>query len=96
MHTRVLALFRVAVDDRDGELRKVVPARQELLVVGDAEEEGEVVADVAALRVDEDVPAAMLARSQAHTLARNAAAQRYVATTRALERCAASAGWWTP
>jgi hypothetical protein len=34
----------------------VRPPRQELVVVGDAEEEGEVVGDVAALGVDEQVP----------------------------------------
>jgi hypothetical protein len=34
----------------------VGPAGQELVVVGDAEEEREVVGDVAALRVDKDVP----------------------------------------
>ena len=32
------------------------PTREQLVVVGDAEEEREVVGDVAALRVDEDVP----------------------------------------
>ena len=58
---RVLGLFRVLVDDGDGELRKVRPAGQQLVVVGDAEEERQVVADVAAVRVDEDVPGVLVA-----------------------------------
>ena len=38
-------------------LRKVAPPGQQLVVVSDAEEEGEVVGHVAAVRVDEEVPA---------------------------------------
>jgi hypothetical protein len=38
----------------------VGPTREELVVVGDAQEEREVVGDVAALRVDEDVPVVLV------------------------------------
>ena len=45
------------VDHGYRELRKVAPTRQQLVIVRDAEEQGEVVGDVAPLGVKQDVPA---------------------------------------
>ena len=54
--TRILGLLGVGVDDRNRELGAVRPAGEKGVVVGDAQEEGQVVGHVAALGVDEDVP----------------------------------------
>lgn len=63
----VLGLLRVLVDDRDRELREVTPSRKKLIVISDAKEQRQVVAHVASLRVDQNVPALTQSRDGAKT-----------------------------
>ena len=61
---RILALLWVCVDDCNGELCKVVPSREQLLMICHTEEEGEVISYVTAMWVHQDVPAVLPAFRQ--------------------------------